>query len=716
MRPESLQTFFSVCMISGSGGGAGKGSEKGNGTTHTETTLDAGNRLNITSGRDTTLIGAQANGDKVTLDVGRNLTLSSEQDSDNYDSKQQNASAGGSVSMGGGSASVSLSQDKMHSTWDAVKEQSGIFAGHGGFDITVGKHTQLNGAVIGSTADASKNKLDTGTLGFSDIENKADYKVEHQSVGISTGGAIGKDFAGNMANNLLVGANSEGHASSTTKAAVSEGTIVVRDTASQKQDVSTLSRDVENANPGLDVIFDKEKEQNRLKEAQLTGEIGNQAMDIARTEGAIAATKAANEKMKTVRPEDQSKAEAQWRKANPGKEPKTEDISKQVYQNFYNQAFNDSGFGTGGKVQQGMQAATAAIQGLAGGNMAAAIAGGAAPYIANVIAQSTDDLAARTLAHAAVNAAIAAAQGNNALAGAAGAATGELAAGIIKDQLYGKDTPISELSEEQKQTISALATLAGGLAGGLTGDSSADALAGGQAAKTTVENNSLSLVARGCAMAAPCRTKVAEQLLEIGAKAGIVGLAGAAIKEVADKMTSDELDHLVTLEMMGNDEVTGKYLNSLQDKYAPAHTGGDQIAESGPTNTGGNQLPDQSVNHTGNNNGQTDSGPSNTGANQTVDSLPNNTGNTEAVPELPNHMVSDGHDNGAEKPSNIKVADDKFLKNNGVDAHQIKKDFLGAKAKIKLYDIYVDKDNGQLWIFRKGGKGEGIPTGEFINK
>nr|WP_235896098.1 polymorphic toxin type 33 domain-containing protein [Yersinia alsatica] len=90
--------------------------------------------------------------------------------------------------------------------------------------------------------------------------------------------------------------------------------------------------------------------------------------------------------------------------------------------------------------------------------------------------------------------------------------------------------------------------------------------------------------------------------------------------------------------------------------------------------------------------------------NQTVDQLPNSTGNTEAVPDLPNHMTSDGYDNGTEKPSNIKVADDKFLKNNGVDAHQIKKDFLGAKAEIKLYDIYVDKDSGQLWIFRKMGK------------
>lgn len=69
-----------------------------------------------------------------------------------------------------------------------------------------------------------------------------------------------------------------------------------------------------------------------------------------------------------------------------------------------------------------------------------------------------------------------------------------------------------------------------------------------------MENNFLGkALVEGCAIAAPCRSKVAEQLLEIGAKAGIAGLAGAAIKDVADKITSDELDHLVTLEMMGND-------------------------------------------------------------------------------------------------------------------------------------------------------------------
>lgn len=272
----------------------GKGSEKGNGTTHTETTVDAGKQLTIISGRDTTLTGAQAGGETVKVDAGRHLTLTSEQDSDCYDSKQQNASAGGSFTFGSmsGSASVNLSRDKMHSNHDSVQEQTGIFAGRGGFDVTTGQHTQLNGAVIASTATADKNRLDTGTLGFSDIENRADFKTEHQSTGLSTGGSIAGNFLGNMANNLLVGANHEGHADSTTQSAVSAGNITIRDTQSQKQDVADLNRDAAHANQTLSPIFDREKEQQRLQQAQLIGEIGNQVADIARTEGQIAGEKA----------------------------------------------------------------------------------------------------------------------------------------------------------------------------------------------------------------------------------------------------------------------------------------------------------------------------------------------------------------------------------------------------------------------------------------
>ncbi|EOK7659929.1 hemagglutinin repeat-containing protein, partial [Escherichia coli] len=457
----------------------GKGSEKGNGTTHTETTVDAGNRLTIISGRDTTLTGAQAGGETVKVDAGRHLTLTSEQDSDRYDSKQQNASAGGSFTFGSmsGSASVNLSRDKMHSNYDSVQEQTGIFAGRGGFDVITGQHTQLNGAVIASTATADKNRLDTGTLGFSDIENRADYKVEHQSVGISTGGSIGGQFAGNMANNLLVGANHEGHADSTTQSAVSAGNITIRDTKSQKQDVADLNRDAAHANQTLSPIFDREKEQQRLQQAQLIGEIGNQVADIARTEGQIAGEKAKRD------PAALNQARAELEAAG---KPFTE---QDVAQRAYNNGMAASGFGTGGKYQQAIQAATAAVQGLAGGNLSAALAGGAVPYIAEIIKQTTPDGAGRVATHAVVNAALSLAQGKNALAGAAGAATGEVV-GMIATQMYGK--PVSELSETEKQTVSTLATVAAGLAGGLVGDSGGAAVAGAQSGKTTVENNYLS--------------------------------------------------------------------------------------------------------------------------------------------------------------------------------------------------------------------------------
>ncbi len=45
--------------------------------------------------------------------------------------------------------------------------------------------------------------------------------------------------------------------------------------------------------------------------------------------------------------------------------------------------------GTGGPVQQGIQAATAAVQGLAGSNLAQALTAVAAPYPAEIIHQQT---------------------------------------------------------------------------------------------------------------------------------------------------------------------------------------------------------------------------------------------------------------------------------------------------------------------------------------
>ncbi|MFV9327785.1 hemagglutinin repeat-containing protein [Citrobacter europaeus] len=464
-----------------------KGHEKGNGTWQNETTVDAGNQVTIHSGRDTTLAGAQVNGKQVTADVGRDLTITSTQDSDHYDSKQNSVSGGVGYTFGAGTASASLnaSRDRMKSDFDSVQEQSGIFAGDGGFDITVGKHTQLDGAVIASTGSADKNSLDTGTLGFGDIHNQADYKVEHQGGGISTGGSIGQQFAGNLANALIAGGGSSGHAEGTTQAAVSEGTITVRDTENQKQDVAGLSRDAEHANGSISPIFDKEKEQKRLQEVQLIGQIGNQAADIARTQGEINGLNAGKKALAKegipepdVNASDEEKARYQTQLRNSAAY-KTEQAK----------------YGTGSDIQRGIQAAVGALQGLAGGDIGAALAGASAPELANIIGHKVgldeDDIAAKAIAHAILGGAAAAMQGNNAAAGAAGAAAGELAANAILKTMYpGKH--VSELDESDRQLVSNLATIASGLAGNLAGGDSKSTTTGAQSGKNAVENNYLS--------------------------------------------------------------------------------------------------------------------------------------------------------------------------------------------------------------------------------
>ncbi len=66
-----------------------------------------------------------------------------------------------------------MSGSKIYNDYASVQQQSGIRAGDGGYNIYVGNHTQLDGAVIASSATPDKNHLSTGTLGWSDIDNHA---------------------------------------------------------------------------------------------------------------------------------------------------------------------------------------------------------------------------------------------------------------------------------------------------------------------------------------------------------------------------------------------------------------------------------------------------------------------------------------------------------------------------------------------------------------
>ncbi len=64
-------------------------------------------------------------------------------------------------------------------------------------------------------------------------------------------------------------------------------------------------------------------------------------------------------------------------------------------------------------------------------------------------------------------------------------------------------------------------------------------------------------------------------------------------------------------------------------------------------------------------------------------------------------------------PTNINMVKDKYLKKMGIDAHQLKTEMIGNK-NIAQFDLYVDKDTGMLWLYRKKGVGEPIPTYEYI--
>jgi filamentous hemagglutinin len=258
-----------------------KGTADGKSTEYVNTRVNASDGLSLSSGRDTVISGAQVLGEKITAEVGRDLTITSLQDTDEYHSQQKSVSGGASFTFGSmtGSASLSINKSKTDSDYASVGEQSGLFAGDKGFDITVGNHTQLGGAVIASTATADKNLLDTGSLGWSDINNEAQYSASSQ--GLAGGFSSEKNNKGERVNGggvvPVIGVKSSGDASGTTQSAIAAGSIVIRDSEKQTQDIAGLSRDTDNANGHIDKIFDEKKIAEQQELAALFGQMANSA-------------------------------------------------------------------------------------------------------------------------------------------------------------------------------------------------------------------------------------------------------------------------------------------------------------------------------------------------------------------------------------------------------------------------------------------------------
>ncbi|WP_448650374.1 two-partner secretion domain-containing protein [Pseudomonas fluorescens] len=449
-----------------------KGMGTGSSATQVNTTLDSG-ALTLHSGKDTTLDGAQVRASKIDAWVEGNLNIASRQDSETEKNKQGSAGVGASVCIPPicygvpVTASASLSAGNMKSNYQAVTDQSGLFAGNDGYNIVVGANTTLHGAVIASDATADKNLLSTDRLITSDIKNKSDIKST--SVSVSGSASFGGSGGSEGALGGLFGMSLSESDRSKTRSAVSEGTIIVRN-AEGANDLVGLNRDTANANEKLDRP-DKKAMEERMELIRSSVELVNGISDAIAT----AKMKAAQDPKS-----DESKAARQQLLDKGTVNPTPDQIAQQVSQNY----------GVGSSFKKAAQAVSAVVQGVLGGNMGGALAGAAAPYVAERIKKVTeDDDTANLMAHVVWGAVLAKAQGNSALAGAAGAGLGE----YIAKQLY-PNTPRDQLTETQKQTISALSTLAGGLAGGLAAGGFDNAIAAAGAAKNAVENNQLSVI------------------------------------------------------------------------------------------------------------------------------------------------------------------------------------------------------------------------------
>ena len=238
--------------------------------------------LRLQSGRDTTLEGAQAYGNTILADIGRSLSLTSTQDTDHYKETYQSASAGLSLCIppicyGATSGGASYSQSNISNNYQSVTDQTGLAAGSGGFDIHVGDTTTLTGAAIASTADPSKNLLDTGSLIVNDLHNSAHSSASQMGFSYSSSNSAASNAATNaMGAALNMAVPQGGSDSSDTASSIAQGTIVVRD--NPDQDLSGIDRSATTLNGnGVSNDFDVDKIRENQSLGQAAGYVGMRA-------------------------------------------------------------------------------------------------------------------------------------------------------------------------------------------------------------------------------------------------------------------------------------------------------------------------------------------------------------------------------------------------------------------------------------------------------
>ena len=521
----------------------GRGNSEGQDTSYTNTQVQAGNTLIIQSAGDTNLRGAVASGKTVIADIAGNLNIESLQDSSTYTETSKSMGGGVSIPIGAGTfgASVSVGKTDINSTYNSVTQQSGILAGNGGFDIVVAGNTDLKGAVISSTPaaiDDNKNRLVTGSLTQSAIDNKAEYSGQSVNISLSYSGEK-KDADGNtvMQNGKPVqdgyngfnaappmALNANGNASSTTQSGISAAQIVITDEDAQKArtgkdataTVANLNRDVATGKDSSNTLKPIFNEQEITAGFEIAGAFGKEASLFLENRARDAEAQKKEIAQSILNSSDPQQIEAL--------KAQSAELDK---------------WGMGGTYSQIGTAFIAAVAGNVGGSTAQIVQAAGVNYLQSLGAQQIKELAdslgsesARAALHAVAACAGAAAQSSSCASGAAGAALSSLVNTLLGDS--------SNATAEQKSARSNLiAALTAGIASGLGGD----AAAASAAARIETDNNAQYRNASAVAKTiAPQSKKLDEDYAS-----GKIGAQDYAKARTALDASSAKIDALTTI-------------------------------------------------------------------------------------------------------------------------------------------------------------------------
>jgi hypothetical protein len=248
----------------------GAGHSNSDGTTNNNTNLKA-DTINLRSKGDTTLKGAVATANTVNVDVGGKLAIESVQDTSRQESSQTNIGGRVQVSLGTAwDASGSLSQSKGSGSSTAVVQQSGLFAGDGGYHVKADT-VELKGGAIASTS-AENSALVTNKLTATNLDNKMNYTASSVSLAGGIGGASGKGdtnpdgsakaadqqqlFGDRKSGNVTPGLPTveKGGNSSTTYATLTDGKITIGGVTTSSVKDLAINTDAGKASTALDKL------------------------------------------------------------------------------------------------------------------------------------------------------------------------------------------------------------------------------------------------------------------------------------------------------------------------------------------------------------------------------------------------------------------------------------------------------------------------------